>query len=81
VDQLLNQAQTAQRHGNLAEALILASQAVSAAPTNPQPYYVRGRLYSEDREHFKARVLALPKRENVQTPPINEQLIVELYSK
>lgn len=34
-----------------------------------------------DRENFKARVIALPKRENVQTPPINEQLIVELYSK
>ena len=34
-----------------------------------------------DREVFKARVVALPKRENVQTPPITEQLIVELYSK
>ena len=34
-----------------------------------------------DRENFKARVVVLPKRENVQTPPINEQLIVELYSK
>ncbi len=34
-----------------------------------------------DRENFKARVVAMPKRENVQTPPINEQLIVELYSK
>lgn len=34
-----------------------------------------------DRDHFKARVVALPKREDVQTPPINEQLIVELYSK
>ena len=34
-----------------------------------------------DRENFKARVVALPKRADVQTPPINEQLIVELYSK
>ena len=34
-----------------------------------------------DREACKARVVALPKRENVQTPPITEQLIVELYSK
>jgi small subunit ribosomal protein S4 len=34
-----------------------------------------------DRENFKARVLALPRREDVQTPPMNEQLIVELYSK
>jgi len=34
-----------------------------------------------DRENCKARVVAMPKRENVQTPPITEQLIVELYSK
>ncbi len=34
-----------------------------------------------DRENYKARVVALPKREDVQTPPITEQLIVELYSK
>jgi small subunit ribosomal protein S4 len=34
-----------------------------------------------DREKFKAKVVALPKREDVQTPPISEQLIVELYSK
>jgi small subunit ribosomal protein S4 len=34
-----------------------------------------------DREHFKARVVAMPKRDDIQTPPINEQLIVELYSK
>lgn len=34
-----------------------------------------------DRDNFKARVVALPKREDVQTPPITEQLIVELYSK
>lgn len=34
-----------------------------------------------DREHFKARVLAMPRREDVQTPAMNEQLIVELYSK
>jgi small subunit ribosomal protein S4 len=34
-----------------------------------------------DRNNFKARVVALPKREDITTPPINEQLIVELYSK
>jgi len=34
-----------------------------------------------DRQNFKARVVALPKRENVQTPVFTEQLIVELYSK
>jgi small subunit ribosomal protein S4 len=35
----------------------------------------------QDREGFKAKVVALPKREDVQTPPFTEQLIVELYSK
>ena len=34
-----------------------------------------------DPENFKARVVAMPRREDVQTPPMNEQLIVELYSK
>ena len=34
-----------------------------------------------NRENHKARVVAFPKREDVQTPPITEQLIVELYSK
>jgi small subunit ribosomal protein S4 len=34
-----------------------------------------------DRENFKARVVAMPRREDVQTPPMNEQFIVELYSK
>ena len=34
-----------------------------------------------DRENFKARVIAMPRREDIQTPPMNEQLIVELYSK
>jgi small subunit ribosomal protein S4 len=33
-----------------------------------------------DRENFKARVVNLPKREEINLP-INEQLIVELYSK
>jgi len=33
-----------------------------------------------DRDGYKARVLALPKREDINLP-INEQLIVELYSK
>jgi small subunit ribosomal protein S4 len=33
-----------------------------------------------DRDNFKGRVLALPKREDINTP-VNEQLIVELYSK
>jgi small subunit ribosomal protein S4 len=33
-----------------------------------------------DRDSYKGRVLALPKREDIQLP-VNEQLIVELYSK
>jgi small subunit ribosomal protein S4 len=33
-----------------------------------------------DRENLKGRVLSLPKREDIATP-VNEQLIVELYSK
>ena len=33
-----------------------------------------------DRDNYKGRVLALPKREDIQMP-VNEQLIVELYSK
>jgi lipoprotein NlpI len=53
-DDLLTQAQTAQRKASLGEALILASKAVSLAPTNAQCYYVRGRLYAEDREPAKA---------------------------
>ena len=34
-----------------------------------------------DREHFRAKVVALPKRDDVQGAAFNEQLIVELYSK
>jgi len=33
-----------------------------------------------DRDNFKGRITALPKREDIQLP-VNEQLIVELYSK
>ena len=33
-----------------------------------------------DRDAYKGRVIALPKREDINLP-INEQLIVELYSK
>ena len=34
-----------------------------------------------DRENLKAKVISMPRREDLQTPPFNEQLIVELYSK
>ena len=33
-----------------------------------------------DRDNFKGRILSLPKRDEIQMP-VNEQLIVELYSK
>jgi len=33
-----------------------------------------------DRDNYKGRILGLPKREDIQLP-VNEQLIVELYSK
>jgi small subunit ribosomal protein S4 len=33
-----------------------------------------------DRDNYKGRVLAVPKREDINVP-VNEQLIVELYSK
>jgi small subunit ribosomal protein S4 len=33
-----------------------------------------------DRDNFKGKVLSLPKRDEIQMP-VNEQLIVELYSK
>ena len=33
-----------------------------------------------DRDNYKGKVLSLPKREDIQLP-VNEQLIVELYSK
>ena len=53
-DQLLNEAQAAQRLGKFGEALILATTAVNSAKTNAQVFYVRGRLYAEDREPAKA---------------------------
>ena len=34
-----------------------------------------------DRDQLKSKVIAMPKREDIQTPSFNEQLIVELYSK
>ncbi len=34
-----------------------------------------------DREAFRAKLVSPPKREELTTPPVNEQLIVELYSR
>jgi len=33
-----------------------------------------------DRDNYKGKILNLPRREDIQLP-VNEQLIVELYSK
>jgi small subunit ribosomal protein S4 len=33
-----------------------------------------------NRDNYTAKILSLPKREDIQLP-VNEQLIVELYSK
>ena len=34
-----------------------------------------------DRDNFTGRIVALPKRDDIADIPINEQLIVELYSR
>ena len=54
VDDLLTQAQTDDLRGDHTNALVLVRQAIAAAPTNAQCYYVRGRIYSNQREHAKA---------------------------
>ena len=54
VDPLLNQAQAASLAGESAKAIELATQAIKAAPTNAQCYYVRGRLQAGELEHAKA---------------------------
>ena len=53
----------------------LLEQAKEFASHQPAPTWLE-----IDRENYKGRVLSLPKREEIQLP-INEQLIVELYSK
>jgi lipoprotein NlpI len=54
VDQLLNQAQAAQRKGESAAALALASKAIAAAPKNPQCHWVRGSIYAAQGKHREA---------------------------
>ncbi len=58
-----------------------ASQRHGSGSQKPGPEPGRGNWLEIDRENFRARVLAMPKREDVQTPPMNEQFVVELYSK
>ncbi len=55
--------------------LTVLEQAKDFASHQPAPNWLE-----IDRDNFKGRVTALPKREDIQQP-INEQLIVELYSK
>jgi len=46
VDDLLNRAQAADLNGEVTNALALANQAITTAPTNAQCFYVRGRIYA-----------------------------------
>lgn len=55
--------------------LVLLELAKDFASHQPAPAWLE-----VDRDNFKGRVIALPKREDIQLP-VNEQLIVELYSK
>jgi small subunit ribosomal protein S4 len=58
-----------------AKKLVIIEQGVQYAATNPVPVWLEANF-----ENMSGRVLTLPKRKDVAMP-INEQLIVELYSK
>ena len=58
-----------------AKKLIIVEQAAQYAAQNPVPVWLEVNF-----ENLSGRVLALPGRKDVNLP-INEQLIVELYSK
>src|SRR5204863_6376415 len=53
-DMLINKAQAAYNRGDAPIALELANKAIAAGPSNPQAYWVRGRIYSAEAEHVKA---------------------------
>ena len=55
--------------------LVVVESAKEFASHQPPPAWLE-----VDRDGYKGRVIALPKREDINLP-INEQLIVELYSK
>jgi small subunit ribosomal protein S4 len=55
--------------------LPVLEQAKEFASHQPTPNWLE-----IDRDNYKGRITALPKREDIQLP-VNEQLIVELYSK
>jgi small subunit ribosomal protein S4 len=58
-----------------AKKLIIVEQGTQYAAQNPVPAWLEANF-----ENMSGRVLSLPKRKDVNLP-INEQLIVELYSK
>jgi small subunit ribosomal protein S4 len=58
-----------------AKKLVIIEQGTQAAAQNPVPAWLEANF-----ENMNGRVLSLPKRSDVNLP-INEQLIVELYSK
>jgi len=58
-----------------AKKLVIVEQGVQYAASNPVPVWLEANF-----ENMSGRVLSLPKRKDVAMP-INEQLIVELYSK
>ena len=58
-----------------AKKLLIVEQGAQYAAQNPVPAWLEANF-----ETFTGRVLSLPKRKDVNLP-INEQLIVELYSK
>jgi len=55
--------------------LAILEMAKDVASHQPTPTWLE-----IDRDNYKGKVLSLPKREEIQLP-VNEQLIVELYSK
>jgi len=55
--------------------LVILESAKDFASHQPAPTWLE-----IDRDNYKGKVLSLPKREEIQLP-VNEQLIVELYSK
>jgi small subunit ribosomal protein S4 len=55
--------------------LVMLEHAKDVASHQPSPTWLE-----IDRDNYKGRVTALPKRDEIQLP-VNEQLIVELYSK
>jgi small subunit ribosomal protein S4 len=58
-----------------AKKLVIVEQGAQYAASNPVPVWLEA-----DFQNMSGRVLSLPKRKDVAMP-INEQLIVELYSK